>query len=253
MAKRPEATMNDKIQASELMAEGRRKRRREEKQQQPVQTAGPVRAFKYSRDAPGHYWVLGALESCRACVLDQGICVIGADWSPGQLCTPCQLKKTACTLSRRTQGGTKSRPHLAGDLHKQACEWVASWNLVDQAPVGDKGKGRAVEPVDAPAMVPVRQVQELESHLASMQSDLESLTYQNADLKYRLQSFEQDQGTRSMEGIVETGSVEVDVDTGIGPFAPVQRFVDRLREERLALQQERAQMAVLMDDISKLL
>ena len=129
--------------------------------------------------------------------------------------------------------------------------------MVDQVPVRDKGKGRAVKsgaqvPADAPAMVPVRQVKDLEVQLASMESDLEALNYQNLDLKHRLQGFEQGQGVRPMEGIVETGPVKGMV-TGIGPFASVQMFVDRLRQEGHALQEEQAEMAVLMDEISKLL
>ena len=116
-------------------------------------------------------------------------------------------------------------------------------------PVPDKGKGRAGKP-DAP--VPVTQVKELESQLASMESDLEALHYHNLDLKRRLQTFEQEQGVSPMEGIVETGSVRLMV-TGMRPFASVQRFIDHLRQERHALQEERAEMAVLMDEISKLL
>ena len=256
LAKRPGATINQILKASEIMAKSELKRPQEKKQR--VQTDAPVRAFQRPQGPPGHYWVLEAFESCRACISEPGmICVVGSDWCPGQLCAPCELRKAPCTLSRRTQGGTKSRPHLAGDLHQQACDWVASWNLVDQVPVRDKGKGRAVKsgaqvPADAPAMVPVRQVKDLEVQLASMESDLEALNYQNLDLKHRLHAFEQGQGVRPMEGIVETGPVKGMV-TGIGPFASVQMFVDRLRQERHALQEERAEMAVLMDQISKLL
>lgn len=236
------------------MAESELKRPREK--QQRVRTNAPVRAFQRPQGAPGHYWVLEAFESCRACILEPGmICVVGADWCPGQLCAPCELRKAACTLSRRTQGGTKSRPQLAGDLHQQACDWVASWNLVDQVPVREKGKGRAVKSggqvlADAPAMVPVKQVKDLEVQLASMESDLEALNYQILDLKHRLKAVEQEQGVRPMEGIVETGPVKGMV-TSICPFASVQMFVDQLRQERHALQEERAEMAVLMDEISK--
>lgn len=131
LAKRPGATINQILKANEIMAESELKRPREK--QQRVQTNAPVWAFQRPQGAPGHYWVLEAFKSCRACILEPGmICVVGADWCPGQLCAPCELRKAACTLSRRTQGGTKSRPQLAGDLHQQACDWVASWNLVNQ-------------------------------------------------------------------------------------------------------------------------
>ena len=147
IAKRPGATMNQIIGASILRARRLRKNRW---QQPQVQTPGPVRAFKYNRDGPSLYWVMGALESCCACILDECMCVVSADWYPGQLCTPWELTKTACTLSRRTQGGTKSRPQLFHQRHVSITARTTGPTVIPSAPERSRmGEGPAVAPEQA--------------------------------------------------------------------------------------------------------